>query len=210
MHVVDNSTNITSSSYVTHVNELACSKRDGKDVEPTVTKSLGFGLDFKVDVPSLAEKIAFISAQESLGCMKDKEYLECRTYPSPRDENESESMKIWKAMKQKCLLSSSNRRVTSPRHQGRAKKHTKDTVKRMIGLAKKEQMNRFSKVAVSSGLLRGLDPGIINHVRNSKQVFSIIEALIKSEKPMTRCSIKPAKVSIKKEEKAMKDIIHNV
>lgn len=147
---MDNSSNITSSSYVTHVNELACSKRDGKDVEPTVTKSLGFGLDFKVDVPNLPEKIALISAQESLGCMKDKEYSECRTYPSPRDEKESEPMKIWKAMKQNGFLSSSHGRVTSPRHQGRAKKHRKDTVKRMIGLAKKEQMNRFSKVAALS------------------------------------------------------------
>lgn len=55
-------------------------------------------------------------------------------------------------------------------------------------------------------MLSELDPGIINHVRNSKQVFSIIEGL----KPMTRCSIEPAKVSVKKEDKAMKDIIHNV
>ncbi|MCL7047541.1 hypothetical protein MKW94_012974 [Papaver nudicaule] len=56
-----------------------------------------------------------------------------------------------------------------------------DTMKKKMELAKKEEINRFTKVAAPSGLLNGLNPGIITHVRNSKQVHSIIEALVRSE-----------------------------
>lgn len=49
--------------------------------------------------------------------------------------------------------------------------------KRKLEIAKKEQIDRFAQAAAHSGLLNGLNPGIINHVRNSKQVHSIIEAV---------------------------------
>ncbi|KAI3911379.1 hypothetical protein MKW98_010266 [Papaver atlanticum] len=57
-----------------------------------------------------------------------------------------------------------------------------DAMKKRMEIAKKEEINRFTKVAAPSGLLNGLNPGIITHVRNSKQVHSIIEALVRSEK----------------------------
>lgn len=66
-----------------------------------------------------------------------------------------------------------------------------------------------TRVGEGNPTFSGLNLGIINHVRSSRQVFSIIEALIRSEKPMTRCSIEPVKVKVKIEDRGVKDIIHN-
>ncbi|XP_057818911.2 uncharacterized protein LOC131032025 isoform X2 [Cryptomeria japonica] len=48
--------------------------------------------------------------------------------------------------------------------------------KRDVG--KKEPLSKFSRVTAPSGLLADLNPGIINRVRNSKQVHAIIEAVV--------------------------------
>lgn len=56
-------------------------------------------------------------------------------------------------------------------------------LKKRLELSRKEQADRFAKLAAPSGLLNELNPGIINHVKNRRQVHSIIEALLKSEKP---------------------------
>ena len=70
-----------------------------------------------------------------------------------------------------------------PKPRGRPPKRLKeDEKKKKLDAAKREQINRFSKVTSPSGLLSGLNPGIINHVRNSKQVHAIIEAVVRSEK----------------------------
>ncbi|KAH9294760.1 hypothetical protein KI387_038348 [Taxus chinensis] len=45
-------------------------------------------------------------------------------------------------------------------------------------VAKKETVSKFSRVTAPSGLLADLNPGIINRVRNSKQVHAIIEAVV--------------------------------
>ncbi|XWS08364.1 hypothetical protein CRYUN_Cryun41cG0073400 [Craigia yunnanensis] len=81
---------------------------------------------------------------------------------------------------QNGLLSSSYGGIPVPKQRGRKSKN--DVLKKKMELAKKEQVDRFTKIAAPSGLLNGLNPGIINHVRNRKQVHSIIEALVKSEK----------------------------
>lgn len=46
---------------------------------------------------------------------------------------------------------------------------------------KKEQVSKFSRVSPPSGLLAELNPGIISHVRNSKQVHAILEAVVGSD-----------------------------
>lgn len=46
---------------------------------------------------------------------------------------------------------------------------------------KKEQVSKFSRVTAPSGLLAELNPGIISHVRNSKQVHAILEAVVGSD-----------------------------
>ncbi|KAI3993666.1 hypothetical protein MKX01_002679 [Papaver californicum] len=140
--------------------------------------------------------------------LKSKENSECGSSTGPIEENES--LRRWKEMKQNGFLSSTS--TTGPvsipppkRHVKKTNKDIKstntkivnmksvsmkstkftkssDTMKRKMEIAKKEEINRFTKVAAPSGLLNGLNPGIITHVRNSKQVHSIIEALVRSEK----------------------------
>lgn len=91
-------------------------------------------------------------------------------------------MRVWKGLKQNNYMSGRGAvPVAIPKPRGR-KKSSSDVMKRKIELAKKEQVDRFARVAAPSGLLSGLNPGIINHVRNSKQVQSIIEAIVRSEK----------------------------
>lgn len=69
-----------------------------------------------------------------------------------------------------------------PMPKPRPKKNKSEEQKKKIERAKKEQVDRFAKIAAPSGLLNELNPGIINHVRNRKQVHSIIEALVRSER----------------------------
>lgn len=97
---------------------------------------------------------------------------------------EKDSMRVWKEMKQNGFLSSSHGGLPMPKPRGRKTKN--DGIKKKIEIAKREQVNRFAKIAAPSGLLNGLNPGIINHVRNRKQVHSIIEALVRSEKHENR------------------------
>ncbi|KAF7816562.1 hypothetical protein G2W53_030531 [Senna tora] len=94
---------------------------------------------------------------------------------------EKDPLRKWKEMKQNGFISSSHGGIPVPKPRGR--KCKKDNmVKKKMELARKEQVNRFTKIAAPSGLLNELNPGIINHVRNRKQVHSIIEALVRSER----------------------------
>lgn len=93
---------------------------------------------------------------------------------------EKDSMRIWKEMKQNGFLSSTYGGIPMPKPRGRKCKN--EMLKKKMEIAKREQVNRFTKIAAPSGLLNDLNPGIINHVRNRKQVHSIIEALVRSEK----------------------------
>ncbi|CAN1852479.1 hypothetical protein LINPERHAP1_LOCUS40664 [Linum perenne] len=126
---------------------------------------------------------------------KSRDVSECASAIGPMVDKDP--LKIWKEMKQNGFLSSPHGGISShsnlvsssqaphggvpvPKQRGRKPKN--DIMKRRMELAKKEQVDRFTKIAAPSGLLNDLNPGIINHVRNSKQVRSIIEALVKSEK----------------------------
>ncbi|CAH9059989.1 unnamed protein product [Cuscuta epithymum] len=85
-------------------------------------------------------------------------------------------------------------------------KRKNERMKRKIELAKKEQADRFAKIAAPTGLLTGLNPGIINHVRNTKQVHSIIEALVKSEKYDSNLILEGKQGKSGGERKELKDI----
>uniref|UniRef100_A0A7N0ZUR1 Uncharacterized protein n=1 Tax=Kalanchoe fedtschenkoi TaxID=63787 RepID=A0A7N0ZUR1_KALFE len=98
-------------------------------------------------------------------------------------------LEVWKEMKQNGFLSStqSHKVVTIPPVKSRQRKNKADVMKKKmeqakIEQAKKEQVDRFTKIAAPSGLLNDLNPGIINHVRNSKQVHSILKALVRPER----------------------------
>ncbi|KAK4385240.1 hypothetical protein Sango_2648000 [Sesamum angolense] len=80
--------------------------------------------------------------------------------------DERDSMRVWKGLKQNNYMSALHGAVPMPvpKPRGR-KKFNNDMMKKKIELAKKEQVDRFARVAAPSGLLNGLNPGIINHTR---------------------------------------------
>lgn len=117
---------------------------------------------------------------KKLGPVKHADASECGSTTGPLEE--SEPLKKWKQMKENGFLSLSHGGIPLPKQQARqARKRRRDASKKkkspMI-----EHVSRFTKFTAPSGLLSGLDPGIIKHVRNSKQVHSIIEAMVRSEK----------------------------
>ncbi|CAK9135890.1 unnamed protein product [Ilex paraguariensis] len=141
-------------------------------------KSRGFGLDLhSEDVSSSVNHNTFYPNKNREN-LKSGDDSECASSIGPLEVNDP--MRIWKEMKQNGFLSSSHGGVPMPKPRGRKNKDY--GLKKKMELAKREQINRFAKIAAPSGLLNGLNPGIINHVRNGKQVHSIIEALVRSEK----------------------------
>lgn len=183
LRLIDLNANVVASSnviasHVEETNKLASlgKKDNGQEGDPM--KSKGFALDLNAEDVSSS-----INHESSYPCknsvyLKSKDDFECASSVGPLDENES--MRIWNEMKQNGFLSHSHGGAPMPKQQGRKSKS--DGMKKKLELAKKERVDRFAKIAAPSGLLNGLNPGIINHVRNSKQVHSIIEALVKSEK----------------------------
>ncbi|KZV48685.1 hypothetical protein F511_26133 [Dorcoceras hygrometricum] len=111
---------------------------------------------------------------------------DCGSSIGPLDRKDS--MKLWKEIKQNGYMSAPYGAVPMSIPKPRGRKSKNDMLKKKIELAKKEQTDRFARVAAPSGLLHGLNPGIINHVRNQKQVHSIIEAIVNSEKNENRLS----------------------
>ncbi|KAL0736548.1 hypothetical protein Bca4012_012758 [Brassica carinata] len=130
---------------------------------------------------------------------------ECGSSNVPVEANDP--MKLWKAMKQNgflsnphggvsgtsssCVVSSSHGGIPAPRKRGRKSKNNDAAAmvvkKRKIEIARKEEVDRFARLAAPSGLLDELNPGIINHVRNKKQVLSIIQSIVKSGKDSGDC-----------------------
>ncbi|KMZ64927.1 hypothetical protein ZOSMA_342G00010 [Zostera marina] len=105
---------------------------------------------------------------------------ECASTTGSSKENMS--LKIWNEMKQNGFLSLPHGGIPLPKKRARqSKKRKEEELKKKMESGKGEHANRFSKVVAPSGLLSGLNPGIINHVRNSKQVRSIIAAMVTSE-----------------------------
>ncbi|KAA8539690.1 hypothetical protein F0562_026382 [Nyssa sinensis] len=154
------------------------------DIEHDVNfvTSRGFGWDLNAeDVSSSLNQDAFYPYKNHEH-LKTRDASECGSTTGPLEEKDP--MRVWKEMKQNGFLSSSHGGIPMPKPRGRKSKN--DGLKKKMELAKREQVDRFAKIAAPSGLLTELNPGIINHVRNGKQVHSIIEALVKSEKRENR------------------------
>ncbi|KAK4363549.1 hypothetical protein RND71_018790 [Anisodus tanguticus] len=165
-------------SHVVETNKLDSLGKKDHGHEGDSVKSKGFALDLNAEDVSSS-----INHESSYPCknsayLKSKDDFECASSVGPLDENES--VRILNDMNQNGFLSHTHGGAPMPKLQGRKSKN--DGMKKKIELAKKERVDRFAKIAAPSGLLNGLNPGIINHVRNSKQVHSIIEALVRSEK----------------------------
>ncbi|CAA7389244.1 unnamed protein product [Spirodela intermedia] len=141
----------------------------------------GLGLDLNVvDVSDSTEHNPF-HPYRNLGQARPADPSECGSTTGPLEE--SEPLRRWREMKQNGFLTSSHGGIPPvPKQRGRPAKRRKEEEQKKPETAKREQVNRFTKITSPSGLLSGLNPGIINHVRNSKQVHSIIEAIVRSEK----------------------------
>lgn len=148
------------------------------DYNTLLSRSFGLDLNSQDTTTSSSKNHDPFHPFKNYEHLKLKDDFECASSVGPLEEKDS--MKVWKAMKQNGFLSSSHGGVPVPKPRGR--KNKSDGIKRKMELAKKEQVDRFAKIAAPTGLLNGLNPGIINHVRNSKQVHSIIEALVRSER----------------------------
>ncbi|KAF8023910.1 hypothetical protein BT93_F1184 [Corymbia citriodora subsp. variegata] len=136
------------------------------------------GLDLNLNAEDLSSSVNLnpFYPYKNLDQLKPVDASECASSTGPLEEKDS--LRLWKEMKQNGFLSSSHGGIPIPKQRGRKSKN--DVLKKKLELAKKEQVDRFTKIAAPSGLLNELNPGIINHVRNRKQVHSIIEALVRS------------------------------
>ncbi|TVU33509.1 hypothetical protein EJB05_25332 [Eragrostis curvula] len=138
------------------------------------------GLDLNIVDSSDAAEVNPFFPYKKLGQSKVSDPSECGSTTGAAEE--SESHRKWREMKQNGFLSSSHANVVVPKPRGRPPKRKRDDELKKGIIAQNSQANKFMKVAAPSGLLSGLNPGIINHVRNSKQVYSIIKAMVHSEK----------------------------
>lgn len=171
----------TTSAPVTEVNGKTCvPKKLEKGIDLNISTSSGFGMDLNADYASIVLNQDPFYPYKRPDNVKSKQPSECGSSTGPLEE--SEPLRKWKEMKQNGFLSSSHGGIPIPKRRGPSKKNKGDALNKKMELAKKEQVSRFAKMAAPSGLLSGLNPGIINHVRNGKQVQSIIEALVRSEK----------------------------
>lgn len=147
----------------------------------------GIDLDLNVEDVSSSINLEIGRPFKNHNELKSRDSSECASSTGPLVEKDP--LRIWKEMKQNGFLSASHGGIPAPKQRGRRSKN--DALKKKmeiakrekkLELAKKEQIDRFTKIAAPSGLLNELNPGIINHVRNRKQVHSIIEAIVRSEK----------------------------
>ncbi|KAI4306553.1 hypothetical protein L6164_029822 [Bauhinia variegata] len=157
--------------------KVPLSGKHGKERHGSCGNSKGIDVDLNVEDVTSSVNPDLAHSHKDHGHIKSRDVSESGSCAGPLEEKDP--MKIWKEMKQNGFLSSSHGGIPMPKQRGRKGKI--DVFKKRMELAKREQVNRFTKIAAPSGLLNELNPGIINHVRNRKQVHSIIEALV-SEK----------------------------
>ncbi|XP_052184817.1 uncharacterized protein LOC127796622 isoform X1 [Diospyros lotus] len=156
--------------------KLPSLKKHEIEQEVNFGTSRGFALDMNSENVSSSQNQEPLCPHKNRGYLKLGDASECGTTTSPLKEKDT--MRVWKEMKQNGFLSSSYGAIPVPRP---SRRKTKSDTKNME-LAKRVQVDKFVRIAAPTGLLNELNPGIINHVRNMKQVHSIIEALVKSEK----------------------------
>jgi hypothetical protein len=159
-------------------NELSLLRKHERVHDSHCVTSRGIGLDLNAEDVSSSVNQETSYPSKVHDHLKSRDFSECGSSMGPLKE--ADPKRRWEEMKQNGFLSSSYGRIPMPKQRGRKIKDY--VIKKKMELAKREQVDRFAKIAAPSGLLNGLNPGIINHVRNRKQVHSIIEALVRSEK----------------------------
>ncbi|OIW14412.1 hypothetical protein TanjilG_20858 [Lupinus angustifolius] len=163
--------------------KVSLTEKRKREQHSNFVKSKGINVDLNADDAISSVNLKSAHSQKAHRQFKSKDVSESASCTG-RPTEEKDPMRIWKEMKQNGFLSSSHGGIPMPKPCER--KSTNNMLKKNLELAKREQINKFTKIAAPSGLLNDLNPGIINHVRNRKQVHSIIEALVKSEKNESR------------------------
>lgn len=159
---------------------------EGENMEVIYRASLPTKGEMKSD-PQAADLLRFgvdlnnpFYPYKKLGQVRTTGASECGSTTGPMERNES--MRRWNEMKQNGFVTLKEiAPIPKPRGRQPKKKKSEET-KKKSDMAKGELVNKCINVGAPSGLLSGLNPGIIKHVRNSKQVNSIIEAMLQSEK----------------------------
>ncbi|KAJ1384744.1 hypothetical protein SESBI_42268 [Sesbania bispinosa] len=163
--------------YVENPTKGSLSEKLEREQRSNFVNTRGINVDLNAEDVTSSINVEPVNSHKGHGHFKSKDVSESGSCTGPLEEKDP--MRIWKEMKQNGFLSSSHGGIPVPKQRGRKSKN--EMLKKKMELAKREQVNRFTKIAAPSGLLNGLNPGIINHVRNRKQVHSIIEALVRSE-----------------------------
>lgn len=172
---------------VKELDKSPSSKIQAMECRDGFVKSRGLDLDLNVEDISSSINNHPYHSYKNIENLKSVDDSDCGSSIGPLEEKDS--MKLWKEIKQNSYMSAPYGAVSMPIPKPRGRKSKNYMLKKKIELAKKEQIDRFARVAAPSGLLHGLNPGIINHVRNKKQVHSIIEAVVKSERNENRRSV---------------------
>ncbi|KAL1353065.1 hypothetical protein HN51_017000 [Arachis hypogaea] len=159
------------------VENLTNVSKQEKEQGSNLMISRGINVDLNAEDVTSSINLEATHRHKGYSHLKSKDVSESGSCSGPIEEKDP--MRIWKEMKQNGFLSSSHGGIPVPKQRGRKSKN--EMLKKKMEIAKREQVSRFTKIAAPSGLLNDLNPGIINHVRNRKQVHSIIEALVRSE-----------------------------
>ncbi|XP_073131253.1 uncharacterized protein [Henckelia pumila] len=172
-------TNDDATSCIREFCELPASDKEEMVCKDGFSKAKGFDLDLNADEMSSSNNNDPFYPYKNYELMKQREDFESGSSVGPLEENDS--IRQRKKIKQNNYVLASYGDTQMPFRvpKPRGRKGKNDVHKRKLEIAKKEQIDRFAQAAAPSGLLNGLNPGIINHVRNSKQVHSIIEAVAK-------------------------------
>jgi len=166
-----------SGGYVENFTEESLTEKQEKGHDTSVV-SRGINVDLNAEDVSSSVNLDPAGSSRGRNPLKLKDVSESGSCVGPLDEKDP--MTKWQQMKEYGFWSPSHAGIPKPKQRGRKSKS--EMIKKKMELAKREQVNRFTKIAAPSGLLNELNPGIINHVRNRKQVLSIIENLVRSEK----------------------------
>ncbi|KZV51928.1 pentatricopeptide repeat-containing protein-like [Dorcoceras hygrometricum] len=171
--------NDDATSCIREFRKHVASEKEEMKCKDGFSKAKAYNLDLNADEMSSSNNNDPFYPYKNYELLKQREDFESGSSVGPLEENDS--TRQYKKIKQNdyVLASYGNMQMPFRVPKARGRKSKKDVHKRKLEIAKKEQIDRFAKAAAPSGLLHGLNPGIINHVRNSKQVHSIIEAVAK-------------------------------
>ncbi|TKY55957.1 hypothetical protein E2542_SST20382 [Spatholobus suberectus] len=139
--------------------------------------SRGINVDLNAEDVTSSVNLEPVNSSKGHDPFKSKDVSESGSCVGPSEEKDP--MTKWQQMKEYGFWSPSRAGIPKPKC---GRKGKNEMLKKKMELAKREQVGWFTKIAAPSGLLNELNPGIINHVRIRKQVLSIIENLVRSEK----------------------------